>query len=103
MGRIEEKIFFATGDQSFLVYALEHGCASLDVEVRHGLSEVTVIIPTQQAIAWAETDQTGVYSAVDLGRNGSLEVIVEKDFACLDLSDAENKDTFPNPQVGAVC
>jgi hypothetical protein len=32
-----------------------------------------------------------------------LNVIVEKDFACLDLSDAENEDTFQNPELGAAC
>jgi hypothetical protein len=32
-----------------------------------------------------------------------LTVAIEKDFACLDLSDAENHDTFPNPQIEAAC
>ena len=40
---------------------------------------------------------------VDLGSNEGPDIIVEKDFACLDLSDADNHDTFPNPQLGAVC
>ena len=35
--------------------------------------------------------------------NRSLDLIVEKDFACLDLSDADNEDTFPNPNSGAIC
>jgi hypothetical protein len=35
--------------------------------------------------------------------NRSLDLIVEKDFACLDLSDADNEDTFPNPLVGTTC
>jgi hypothetical protein len=47
--------------------------------------------------------QIGIYSAVNLGGREMLDVIVEKDFACLDLSDADNHDTFPNPQIGAVC
>lgn len=33
----------------------------------------------------------------------ALELILEKDFACLDRSDADNHDTFPNPFIGASC
>ncbi len=102
-GRIEEKIYFAPGDQGFLIYSLEHAPDLSIVQVRHKTSEVTVVVPSHQASSWAETDQTGIYSVVDLGGNGKLEVVIEKDFACLDLSDAENKDTFPNPQVASVC
>ena len=28
---------------------------------------------------------------------------VEKDFACLDGINADNEDTFPNPNIGMVC
>jgi len=102
-GRIEQTIHFAPGDDAFLMYGLEHEPDITDVLVRHQQSEVTVVLPTQQAISWAETGQIGIYSVVNLGGHGILDVIVEKDFACLDLSDADNHDTFPNPQIGAVC
>jgi hypothetical protein len=102
-GRIEHTIHFASGDESFLTYGLEHEADLANVVVRHRQSEVTIVLPRQQAISWAETDRIGVYSAVNLGGRGILDVIVEKDFACLDLSDADNHDTFPNPQIGAVC
>jgi hypothetical protein len=34
---------------------------------------------------------------------GQLEIAVEKDWACLDKDEAENVDTFPNPNAGASC
>ncbi len=102
-GRIEERVNFAPGDEAFLTYALEHDSGLESVAVRHKASEVIVVVPSEAATSWAETEQVGIYSAVEVGGHGSLEVVVEKDFACLDLSDAENQDTFPNPQVGAVC
>ena len=37
-----------------------------------------------------------------MGPAGSLEVVVEKDFACLDRSDEGNSDNFANPLAGAV-
>jgi len=36
-------------------------------------------------------------ATVDVGPRGTLDLIVEKDFACLDGSDADNLETFANP------
>ena len=102
-GRIEQMIHFSSAKDAFLSYGLEHDSRLTDIDVRYKQSEVVIIIPSQQAIAWAETDQVGIYCAVDLGAHGSLDIIVEKDFACLDLSNADNHDTYQNPQIGAVC
>lgn len=30
-------------------------------------------------------------------------LLVEKDFACLDGTNTDNEDTFPNPNIGMVC
>lgn len=38
---------------------------------------------------------------IDLESAGSLELSIE-DFVCLDRSDADNKDTFPHPQLGVI-
>jgi hypothetical protein len=47
--------------------------------------------------------EVGIYATVNLGHTGSLDVMIEKDFACLDRSDAENVDTFTNPNAATVC
>jgi len=52
---------------------------------------------------WADSDNIGVYADVSLDDEQVLSVAIEKDFACLDRSDAENEDTFPNPNLAAVC
>jgi hypothetical protein len=98
-GRIEQTIRFALSDRALLTYGLEHISGLADVEVRHKPSEIIIFLPSHQVTSWADTDQIGIYSAVDLGRHGSLEISIEKDFACLDLSDADNHDAFPNPQI----
>ena len=48
-------------------------------------------------------EEVGVYADVALGDDQRLSVVVEKDFACLDRSDADNEDTFPNPNLAAAC
>ena len=64
---------------------------------------MTVLIPADQANAWGVTDQVGIAEDISLGNLGSLALLIEKDFACLDRSDEDNQDTFPNPNAGAKC
>jgi hypothetical protein len=95
-GRIEETIHFGRGDDERLTYALEHA----DVEamtVRYAPARLAVILPTESARAWATGEEVGMYGRVALVA-GRLEIAVEKDWACLDKSDAANEETFPNPK-----
>ncbi|WP_263355200.1 DUF7009 family protein [Acidicapsa acidisoli] len=102
-GHIEETVYLGSEPNARMTYALEHqpslGCTTL----RYHAPELTIVLATENVRAWAETKEVGIYAMIDLGAHGSLEVAVEKDYACLDLSDGDNIDTFPNPNEGAVC
>jgi hypothetical protein len=100
-GRIESKIQFTSDNGSELIYALERRPDIPTPKLRFQSPEVAILIPAEEVRAWAENDQVGIYTTVERGACGPLELIVEKDFACLDLSDAENADTFPNPRACA--
>jgi hypothetical protein len=102
-GRIEETIRFTAAPEATLTYALESALRSSPVSVRYGSREVTVILSQDRARIWGAEDEVGVYTTLDMGPAGSLEVVVEKDFACLDRSDEDNSDTFANPFAGATC
>jgi hypothetical protein len=101
-GRIEQTIRFAEAPEAKLTYALESAVQSSAVRVRYGFQDVTVILSQDQARVWGAESEVGVYSNLDIGSAGSLGVIVEKDFACLDGTDEENNDTFANPLVGGI-
>jgi hypothetical protein len=102
-GRIEETIHFTAAPEATLTYALESALRSSPVSVRYGSREVTVILSQDRARIWEAENEVGVYTTLDMGPAGSLEVVVEKDFACLDRSDEDNSDTFANPLAGATC
>jgi hypothetical protein len=102
-GRIEETIHFTSDRQPALTYALQMEIGLKSTQFRHEPSEVAILLPSEETEAWAAGNEVGIYAIVDRGENGKLNLIVEKDFACLDLSDADNVDTFPNPQLGAAC
>jgi hypothetical protein len=101
--RIEETIHFTAAPEATLTYALESALKPSPVTVRYGPREVTVILSKDRARIWGAQSEVGVYTTLDMGPAGSLEVAVEKDFACLDRSDEDNSDTFSNPLAGATC
>jgi hypothetical protein len=100
-GRIEETVHFGLEADARLTYALEVGGGG-ELAVRHQGTRVAVVLPEAIARAWAQGNDVGVYGSFAVS-GGLLEIAVEKDWACLDKSDPENADTFPNPNEGANC
>ena len=102
-GRIEETIHFTAAPEANLTYALESALQPSPVTVRYGSREVTVILSEERARIWEAPSEVGVYTTLDIGGAGSLEVVVEKDFACIDRSDEDKTDMFANPNSGVAC
>jgi hypothetical protein len=103
IGRLEETIHFTADERSRLTYGLEHKQSLTRAALRYQAPEVVITLPTNDVKIWAESDQVGIYSKLDLGTRGTLDLSIEKDFACLDGIEADNTDTFTNPNNGAVC
>lgn len=101
-GRLQETIHFAPDPAARLTYALEHAPQSAAVALHYTPGEVVVLLSSAAAHHWAGGTDVGIYGQ-SITAQGTLELAVEKDFACLDKSDAENVDTFRNPQQGATC
>lgn len=100
-GQIEETIHFAADAAAQLSYALEQSDTAREISLVYQPQSVTVSIPRAAALDWAGGNRIGIYGDVDVGIY-KLAVTVEKDFACLDGTDRENSDTFPNPQKGSA-
>ena len=71
--------------------------------VQYSANRVAILIPADQANTWGVTEQVGIAGDVSLGDIGSLSLLIEKDFACLEQNEEENQDTFPNPNAGKAC
>ena len=102
-GHIEETVHLGSEPNSRMTYALEHQPSLARTMLRYHAPELTIVLATEDVRTWAETNEVGIYATLAIGTHGSLEIVVEKDYACLDLSDGDNVDTFPNPNDGAVC
>ena len=102
-GRIAETIHFGLAADARLTYSLEQANTQLQMTMVYRPQEVAVIVSSEAAREWADrSEQVGLYCRVAVG-DRELELVVEKDFACLDRDSAENRDTFPNPKRGMAC
>ena len=101
-GRIQDTIHFGAAPDARLTYVLEASPVEAgETQVRCSPQEVAVVLTPGQIRQWNQEEQVGVYTQVPLGQGASLEVVVEKDFACLDRNDQDNQDTFANPHTTA--
>ena len=100
---IQETIQFGPDPDARLTYALEWNAAINQTTGKYDSHTITVQIPSELARSWVESDLVGLSGSTDLGSAGTLEILVEKDFACLDQSDADNEDTFPNSNIRVAC
>lgn len=101
--RVEETICFSAAPDAALRYMLAVDPASEDVHVNYSAGAIATVISSSRMSMWEKESQVGIYATLDLGSAGSLEIAIEKDFACLDGSDEENHDTFANPLQGKAC
>jgi hypothetical protein len=101
--RLEETIHFTPEPAAKFTYALQQVQSLSRPTVQYKENSVVILIPADQASAWGTTDQVGIAEDIGLGNLGSLAILIEKDFACLDRSEEDNEDTFPNPNAGTTC
>ena len=101
--RIQETIRFSAAPSATLTYVLEIASHSQPVTTVFVDQQITVSVSQEQLTSWSGEHQVGIYASLPVDETTVLEVSIEKDFACLDLSDEDNADTFANPLAGKAC
>ena len=96
---LEDTIHFAPEASAKFTYALQQERSVSRPTVQYAGNKVRILLPTDRAKEWGVTDQVGIAEDITLGDAGTLALLIEKDFACLDRSDEDNQDTFPNPNA----
>jgi hypothetical protein len=102
-GAIREHVQLTANPKDRLMYAIISSLSGATTTMAYQSGNITVSVPEIQLKYWAGSEEVGVYADVALDDDRVLFVTIEKDFACLDRSDAENEDTFPNPNLAAAC
>ena len=98
-GRVEEKIISGSGDHQAFGYVLESAGKISSLKATLTPGAIIVQVPPEAVTRWAFTDQIGIEGEQAVDNQTSLRILIEKDFACIDGTDEENADTFPNPLI----
>ena len=99
-GRLEEEIFLGTGGDEIFRYVLESTGAVSTTRAILTPRAVIVHVPPEAVMRWASSDQIGIEGEQAVDDQKRLQILIEKDFACIDGTDEGNADTFPNPLAG---
>ncbi|MGD0734543.1 MAG: hypothetical protein ABR976_05320 [Terracidiphilus sp.] len=101
--RVVELTRLGPSPDSVLSYSLKGEESAAEVSLNYQSGRIGVVLPGAGLHAWSGSDEVGIYAMLKVGNGESLEVAVEKDYACLDRSAADNEDTFANPHAGKAC
>ena len=98
IGHIEDATEFGTGTFRYSLWAKE-GIGGLQASFEDG--KITMFVPIEFAKVWPENTVVGTANEVPLPGGGSLSLLLEKDFKCIDNVSEDQSDNYENPN--AVC
>jgi hypothetical protein len=78
-------------------YAVKVVPQTADLTASYDNNCVTLYFAEAEALTWIESDRITYKCAQILPNGSSLSMLLEKDFVCLDHSDEDQSDNFPNP------
>ncbi|HET9105760.1 MAG TPA: hypothetical protein VFN79_01070 [Steroidobacteraceae bacterium] len=102
-GEVEDRIAFPGG--TTLRYRLRVDKAGEDISVSYGLNLIDILVPEPLSERWCGTALVTLSASQTTG-SGELQIILEKDWACLAPREGEDEsDNFPHPEAGrgATC
>jgi hypothetical protein len=97
-GNISEVTAFGIDPSDELVFMLSVNEDEL-FKVHKSESKIVIEVPKSLAKEWTDTSMVGFNQGIETGKGKLIKLLVEKDFACLDGSEIENIDTYPNPSL----
>jgi len=99
-GIVKEQIQF--GPMARLVYALVQS-EDTTINATFADNKISILIPNDIASNWVTTDQVSIKHQIILDVENTLEILIEKDFQCLDVRPGEDEsDNFPNPNAKRI-
>lgn len=82
-----------------LTYILQRSAEAKGLEASWKEDTLTVFVPDSAAETWTTSEEISLRGEVTLDSGDSLKLLVEKDFACLDNTEEDQSDNYPNPHA----
>lgn len=93
-GYLQEKISFGANALCYSIKSSPQDQLSASLISK----EITLYVPSSFIEKWISTDQVGFEHNMELdGSHELLYLLVEKDFTCLDKTNEDQSDNYPNP------
>lgn len=94
-GRVREVTCIPGGSFNYMLQ-LKTGISELDaLKTQDG---IIVYMPEADGKAWANSERVGFQAQIAVESDLKLDILVEKDFVCLDRDPTVQKDHYPNPK-----
>lgn len=85
--RLEETVHFSTTGDSRMTYAVEVSPTLGPTLLKYQADEILIVLSQPDVERWAQEQLPGLYTTIDLGERGTLELLFEKDFDILEQRD----------------
>ena len=86
-GVISEDIRFGTATDQVLRYSIAASDGVEETTVEFGDNQILVLLPESVALNWTSTQAVSIHTVIDIDEDDKLDVLIEKDFVCLDRPD----------------
>lgn len=97
-GQVQERTDFPGGGQ--LIYRLSSDERITDISAAYSENIIEFKVPSALAQRWCSTDLVTLSAAPRAGADGGVQLILEKDYACLvPRSGEDESDQFPHPRA----
>jgi hypothetical protein len=93
-GYHEEQTSFGT---TVLKYALQRKEGAEELSADYSDNMITTYIPASFLQGWDKNDVIGIDARMPVGEAGTLYLLIEKDFKCLDDTTEDQSDNYDNP------
>lgn len=101
-GRVGECVAFGPDEKQHFSYVLVANADAARVSATCEPGMFVITLPKNLVKQWADSDELTISAHQPAGKTDPLQIIIEKDLACLHPSNpSDNDDTYPNPAIPA--
>tara|TARA_R110002051_G_scaffold105833_4_gene178923 strand:+ start:21814 stop:22176 length:363 start_codon:yes stop_codon:yes gene_type:complete len=84
---------------AIFTYQLKAKQAITDLEADYENNTITIYFPDSEKKDWANSSKVGFENTYKTSTGITLFILVEKDFVCMDETNEDQSDNYPNPKA----
>ena len=94
-GYFEEKTQFSSATFRYSVKSSD----ATEISIDFNENKIQVLIPNELLQDWDTNDRVGFSNSVITVDGSAVNILIEKDFVCLDERGEDESDNYPNPKL----